>query len=99
MNPEVEVRWVALRDAIERDLGDDQAMARVPTWPPTTVERALEWARTSVYEGWYVAHVVDRNAESTTLWMKAWELGDDEPTWDEVRDTPVAPTNPSNEIW
>jgi hypothetical protein len=31
--------------------------------------------------------------------MKAWEFGEDEPTWDEVQATPVAPTKPGNEIW
>ena len=80
MNPEVEARWVELRQAIERDLGDAVTVARVPTWPPTTVEAALKWA-------------------PTTLWMKVWEFGDDEPTWDDVKATPVAPSNPSNDVW
>ena len=99
MNPEVEARWVELRRAIERDLDDADAVARVPTWPPTTVEAALEWARTSVHEGWSVTHLVDRSEEPTTLWMKVWEFGDDEPTWDDVKTTPVAPSNPANDFW
>jgi len=99
MNPEVGARWVELRRALECDLDDADAVATVPTWPPTTVEAALVWARTSVYEGWYVTHLVDRREEPTTLWMKVWEFGDDEPTWDDVKTTPVAPSNPSNDFW
>jgi hypothetical protein len=41
MNPEVEARWLELLQAIERDLGDAATVARVPTWPPSTVEAAL----------------------------------------------------------
>jgi hypothetical protein len=99
MNPDVEARWFELCEAIERDLGDTKAVARVPTWPPTAVEVALEWARTSIYEGWYVSHLVDRNEAPTTLWMKVWEFGDDEPTWDAVKATLVAGSNPANDLW
>lgn len=99
MNPEVEAFWRALRDAITRDVGDDSPVARIPTWPPTTVDQALEWARTSVYEGWYVAHLLERSEGLATLWMKVWEFGDDEPTWAAVKAIPVAPSSANNEIW
>jgi hypothetical protein len=99
MNPEVEARWTALRNAVTRDVGDGPAVARIPTWPPTTLDEALEWARSSVYEGWYVTHHVERAGGSTTLWLKVWEYGDDEPTWAAVKATPIASTKPGNEFW
>ena len=99
MNPQVETRWTGLRDDITRDVGDGPAVARIPTWPPTTVDRALEWARTSVFEGWSVTHLVERTEGSTTLWLKVWEFKDDEPNWAAVKATPFAPSKPSNEFW
>ena len=95
-NPEVEARWLSVRAEVESALdGRTEVIARVPGWEPTDLATALHWLQMHVYEGFHVSFLVDRE----TLWLKEWEFGDDEPTWDEVKATPISPPHPSQDIW
>jgi hypothetical protein len=79
-NPEVEAKWVRLRHAVLGDVGHHRdVVVRIPHWEPTRLEEGFEWARLSVYEGWYVTHLLDGSTGPPTLWFKIWEYGDDEP--------------------
>lgn len=40
--------------------------------------------RESLSEGFYVAHKITRTENQTTVWMKTWEHGDQEPAWETI---------------
>ncbi len=52
-----------------------------------------------IYEGWYVDYLVEGSGSRSTLWLKLWEYGEDEPTWDDVKAQPPFPHRPGDEIW
>ena len=85
MNPSVQQKWETLRDSLRQELGDAvEVVARIPDWPPSSIEQALRWVQASVYEGFYVAFRVERSATSATVWLKKWEFGEDEPDWSQI---------------
>ncbi|RYD84464.1 MAG: hypothetical protein EOP84_05405 [Verrucomicrobiaceae bacterium] len=85
MNASVQEKWETLRDSLRQELSEaDEVVARIPGWPPSSIEQALRWVQASVYEGFYVAFRVERSAASVTVWLKKWESGEDEPEWQQI---------------
>lgn len=74
-----------LRDGLREALQDAaEIVARIPDWPPTSIEEGMRWVQSSVYEGFYVAFRVDHSATSATVWLKKWEFGEEEPEWSQI---------------
>lgn len=67
----------------------------MPGWEPVTVPAIYDWLRLHIYEGFYVSFLVEGNV----VWVKEWEFGNDEPSWDSIKAIPVDPPDPSLEIW
>jgi hypothetical protein len=100
MNPEVVARWEERRSAILAAVeGADHVTTRIPGWEPGDLDQALWWVRVNIYEGFYVGHLVEQDELGTTLWLKNWEFGDDEPDWPSVKASPIVPTPPNMDIW
>jgi len=85
VNHPVHKKWEALRDALLDELRDaSEVVVRIPRWEPVGLEEGLNWARSSIYEAFYVAYRVQWSGASATVWMKIWEFGQDEPKWEKI---------------
>jgi hypothetical protein len=83
-NPAVR-NWRRLERSIAADIGETTPLVRIPDEEPCPLEFGLHWAREMVLEGWYVAHLFEAEASPPVIWLKQWEYGEPEPTWERVR--------------
>ncbi len=51
----------------------------IPGWAAQGSEVAIRWMESTLWEGFYVAHLLDRDAK--TVRFKVWEYEQDEPAW------------------
>jgi hypothetical protein len=85
-NPVI-AKWEQSRDALLAELqGIDVVDVRIPGWQSVDLAQGLRWLQSSIYEGFSVASKVVRSGAAATIWMKIWEYGEDEPSWDSVID-------------
>jgi hypothetical protein len=85
MNASVQQKWEAAKDSLLSDVRDTtEVVVRIPGWKPVGIEMALQWMKSSIYQGFYVAHKVERSGTMATVWMKVWEFGKDEPDWSRI---------------
>jgi hypothetical protein len=81
----VQTRWETLRDSLLAELKvAKEIVIHIPGWRPVSIDEGLHWARSSIYEAFYVAYKVQRSDTSTIVWMKIWEFGQNEPVWSEI---------------
>jgi hypothetical protein len=80
MNPVVEKKWMDIRDMILNEIADlPDIVVHIPLWQPVGLEQGLSWLRSTVYEGYFVGYRVEHSASRTTLFLKSWEFGEEEP--------------------
>jgi hypothetical protein len=66
-----------------RELGEaSQFTFLVPGWDAVNSIAGLHWVRSSLWEGFYVAHKIDHHRR--LVYLKSWEFGQAEPPWDSL---------------
>lgn len=77
--------WRRLERAITEEIGAAAPVVRIPDWEPVDLREGLRWIRDMVLEGWYVDYLVETDQTPPVLWLKLWEYGEPEPSWEAIR--------------
>ncbi len=91
---EVEAKWQHLRRRLDYALSGTE-VGRIPGWEPVPLAQVYDWVQAHVYEGFYVSFLV----EDKVVWLKEWEYGFDEPSWDSIKAIPIDPPDSTLAIW
>ncbi|MCK6473002.1 MAG: hypothetical protein L6R28_14765 [Planctomycetes bacterium] len=68
MNPAVELKWLAAKSNLLRDIGETEpVVCHIPQWEPVTLEMGLRWLQSSIYEGFRVTFSVAKSDQGAQV--------------------------------
>ena len=83
-NPTI-LRWERQKTALLSELAlAEEVTFRIPGWQPVGLSEALRWMQASIFEGFYVESRVASVGRTATVWVKIWENGEREPSWESI---------------